>query len=89
MLDRPDWLLARTFGLSRGTAGALIMLGGLGNTSFIGIPIVEICYGCSCLSVGIPIDQLGTHLVLSMLDIQVACIYSKTTLCLRRLPGAS
>jgi predicted permease len=70
------WAIARAFQLSRGTTGALMMLGGLGNTSFIGLPMIESFYGASFLSIGIVIDQLGTYLVLGTLGILVACIYS-------------
>ena len=71
------WLLAQALTLSRGTTGALIMMGGLGNTSFIGLPMIESFDGPAYLSIGILIDQLGTYLVLSTLGIAVACIYSE------------
>jgi predicted permease len=70
------WTLAQTFSFSRGTTGALMMLGGLGNTSFVGLPMIESFYGAGFLSIGILIDQLGTYLVLSTLGIAVACVYS-------------
>jgi malate permease and related proteins len=73
------WLLGWTLQMSRGTTGALILLGGLGNTSFIGLPMIESFYGASYLSTGILIDQLGTYLVLSTLGIAVACIYSEAS----------
>jgi len=72
------WALARTFHFSRGTTGALMMLGGLGNTSFVGLPMIECFYGASYLSIGILIDQLGTYLVLSTLGITTACLYSES-----------
>ena len=67
------WLAGKTLKLSRGTTGAL------GNTSFIGLPMIESFYGPTFLSVGILIDQLGTYLVLSTLGIAVACIYSDSS----------
>ena len=79
------WLLARALRLSRGTTGALMMLGGLGNTSFIGLPMIESFYGSSYLPVGILIDQLGTYLVLATLGILVACIYSENRASLREI----
>ena len=54
-----------------------MMLGGLGNTSFVGLPMIETYYGSAYLPIGILIDQLGTYLVLSTLGIAVACIYSE------------
>lgn len=71
------WLASKALKLPRGTTGALMMLGGLGNTSFIGLPMIESFYGPAFLSVGILIDQLGTYLVLSTLGIAVACFYSE------------
>lgn len=68
--------LGRLLGLSRPTTGALIMLGGLGNTSFIGLPMIESYYGTRYLPTGILIDQFGTYLVLSTVGIVVACLYS-------------
>lgn len=70
------WALARILKLSRASTGALILTGGLGNTSFIGLPMIETFYGPNFLGVGILIDQLGSYFVLSTLGILVASIYS-------------
>jgi predicted permease len=70
------WLAAKAFGFSRGTTGALTLTGGLANTSFVGLPMIETFYGSEFLGLGIWIDQLGTYLVLSTLGILVASIYS-------------
>lgn len=72
------WSMAQALRLSRGTTGALMMVGGLGNTSFVGLPMIETFYGSAYLSIGILIDQLGTYLVLSTLGIAVACLYSES-----------
>ena len=71
--------VGRVFRLTAGVVGALIMTAGLGNTSFIGLPMIETFYGAGDLSTGILIDQLGTYLVLSTLGILVACVYSSGT----------
>src|SRR5512142_386029 len=39
------WLLARWLKLARATTGALMLTGGLGNTSFFGLPMVEAYFG--------------------------------------------
>ncbi|HET7833927.1 MAG TPA: AEC family transporter, partial [Gallionella sp.] len=39
------WLAGRSLRLPRATTGALTLLGGLGNTSFFGLPMVEAYYG--------------------------------------------
>jgi predicted permease len=70
------WAVARALGLSPATTGALMLSGGLANTSFVGLPMIETFYGPQRMAVGILIDQLGTYLVLSTLGILVASIYS-------------
>ncbi|MBT1071171.1 AEC family transporter [Pelotalea chapellei] len=58
------------------TVGALILVGGLGNTTFVGLPMIEAYFGKEFLGIGIIADQLGTFMVLSTLGILVATIYS-------------
>lgn len=70
------WLIGRWLSLPRTTVGALILLGGLGNTSFFGLPMVEAYYGSEALATAIIADQLGSFFALSILGITVAGIYS-------------
>ncbi len=70
------WLMGRWLKLPRATVGALILVGGLGNTSFFGLPMVEAFYGKEALTTAIIADQLGSFFVLSVLGITVAGIYS-------------
>lgn len=70
--------IARVWRFSPLTTGALIITAGLGNTSFVGLPMIETFYGVKQLSTGILIDQLGTYLVLSTAGIVVACIFSSS-----------
>ena len=53
-----------------------MLTGGLANTSFIGLPMIEAFYGPQFLGLGILIDQLGSYFVLSTLGILVASLYS-------------
>lgn len=69
-------LVGRWLKLPRATVGALILVGGLGNTSFFGLPMVEAFYGQSGLSTAIIADQLGSFFALSVLGITVAGFYS-------------
>lgn len=69
-------MVGKRMNLPRRTVGALILTGGLGNTSFLGLPMIEAYYGHQGLASGIIIDQLGSFLVLSTLGILVAGIYS-------------
>jgi len=70
------WLVGHALKLPRTTTGALVVVGGLGNTSFIGLPMIESFYGPSGMPIGIIIDQLGTYLVLSTVGILLICFYS-------------
>ncbi len=63
-------------GLARGTIGCLILVGALGNTSFVGLPMIEAFYGRDALGIGILVDQPGTFLILSTLGLVVAARYS-------------
>jgi predicted permease len=70
------WLVGRIFNLSRATTGGLMLTGGLANTAFIGLPMIDTFYGSQYLGHGILIDQVGSYFVLSTLGILVATIYS-------------
>lgn len=70
------WLIGRWFELPRATVGALTLVGGLGNTSFFGLPMVEAYYGQAGLPTAIVADQLGSFFALSVLGITFAGIYS-------------
>jgi malate permease and related proteins len=70
------WLAGRALGFSPATTGGLMLTGGLANTAFIGLPMIETFYGAEYLGLGILIDQAGSYFVLSTLGILVASIYS-------------
>jgi hypothetical protein len=53
-----------------------MLTGGLANTSFVGLPMIDTFYGPQFLGLGILIDQLGSYFVLSTLGILVASLYS-------------
>jgi predicted permease len=78
-----SWLLFGSVGklikLDRKTVGALILVAGLGNTSFVGLPMIEAYFGKELLGVGIIVDQLGSFMVLSTVGIFVATYYSSGT----------
>jgi predicted permease len=73
------WAIGRVLSLPRATVGALAVVGGLGNTSFMGLPMIEAFYGPGGMPVGIVIDQLGTYLVLSTIGILLICFYTDGT----------
>jgi len=57
--------------------GCLILTGGLGNTAFVGLPVIEALYGKKGLETAIIVDQPGYFVVVSTLGILVAALYSK------------
>lgn len=71
------WVVGYALKLPRATTGALAVVGGLGNTSFMGLPMIEAFYSASEMPTGIVIDQLGTYLVLSTVGIMLICFYSE------------
>lgn len=56
--------------------GCLILVAGLGNTSFVGFPLLESLLGTSSLSTAVLVDQAGSFLILSTLGIIIASFYS-------------
>jgi len=66
---RHQWSDART--------GALILTAGLGNTSFVGFPLLEALLGSEAVPWGVLVDQLGSFFVLSTLGIVVASRYGR------------
>jgi predicted permease len=71
--------ISRLLQFTPATTGGLILVAGLGNTSFVGLPMIETFYGTNGMPIGILIDQLGTYLVLSTLGIAVAALFSSET----------
>jgi len=61
---------------ARAEMGALILTAGLGNTSFLGYPILEALYGQEGLRIGVLVDQLGTFLVFGTLGVIAASFFS-------------
>lgn len=79
------WMVGWALRLPRTTTGALAVVGGLGNTSFIGLPMIESFYGSGGMPIGIMIDQLGTYLVLSTIGILMICYYSEAAVSAREI----
>jgi len=60
-------LLGRSFGWDRATVGCLVLGAGLSNTSFVGFPLLEVLLGPEALRLAVPLDQLGSFLVVCTL----------------------
>ena len=72
------WLGPR-LGWTRQRTGALILVCGLGNTAFMGYPLIEALYGKSGLALAVVADQLGAFPVLVSVGIVVASLYAGRT----------
>lgn len=70
-------ILSKKFNWSKSLTGCLIITAGLGNTSFIGFPVIESLYGKEGLKTAVILDQTGSFLVLSTLGIATAAYYSR------------
>ncbi len=68
--------LCRAFGWSSQRTGALLLVGGWGNTSFVGLPMIAAFAGSQWLGLGIVIDLFGSYLALSTLGLAIASIAS-------------
>ncbi len=72
-------LLGRMFGWSRGRIGALTLVCGLGNTTFMGYPLIEALHGREGLKIAVVADQLGSFPILASLAVVVASVYAGRT----------
>jgi predicted permease len=68
-------MVCRVFGWSREITGALLLMVPLGNTSFLGIPMVEMFFGISEVKYAILYDQFGSFLALSTYGTFVLALY--------------
>lgn len=77
------WLLfawlGRRLGWSRGRVGALVLVCGLGNTSFMGYPMLQALHGQAGLALAVVADQLGCFPLLASMGVVVACVYAGRT----------
>lgn len=70
------WLCARAFKWAPATTGAMLLVTVLGNTTFIGLPLIEAHLGANALPYAILYDQLGTFIAFNTLGIAIASRYS-------------
>ncbi|MBI2381511.1 MAG: AEC family transporter [Gammaproteobacteria bacterium] len=73
------WVLvlaaARVWRWSRAETGALLLMTGLGNTSFLGFPLVEAWFGPQGLRYAVIYDQLGSFFALTLFGSYVLAHY--------------
>jgi len=68
--------LGRALGWSRERVGALTLVAGLGNTSFMGYPMIEAMHGKAGLTLAVVSDQLGCFPLLAAGGITVASLHA-------------
>ena len=68
--------LSRALHWSRGQTGALLILVPLGNTSFLGYPLVEAFFGAEAIPYALVYDQMGSFLALTIYATIIAALYS-------------
>jgi malate permease and related proteins len=69
-------LLGPRLGWSRNRIGALILVTGLSNTSFIGYPLVEALRGKDGLALAVVADQIGCFIALAVGGVAVTAVYA-------------
>ncbi len=67
--------LSRYFRWSRTTTGAVLLTGVLGNTSFVGIPVISAYFGTEALAYVMVYDQMGSFLALSVYGSIIVALY--------------
>jgi malate permease and related proteins len=83
------WLLfsqlGPRLGWSRGRIGALILVTGLGNTSFMGYPLIEALRGKDGLALAVVADQVGCFVALAVGGVAVTAVYAGRKLMLEEV----
>lgn len=69
--------IGKRLGWSNRLIGCLIITAGLGNTSFVGFPIIEALYGEEGLKTAIIVDQPGTFVVMATFGLITATLFAK------------
>ncbi len=70
-------LAARRFGWSRSKTGVLLLVVPVGNTSFMGVPMVNAFFGPSGIPYLIVYDQIGTMLIFALYGSLILAIYGR------------
>lgn len=70
------WLIFKVLKIERTLQGALYLLIPLGNTSFVGVPMVEAFYGESYIPLALIYDQFGSFLIFATYGTVIVSIFS-------------
>lgn len=69
-------LIGRALAWDRGRTGAVLMTCGLGNTAFMGLPMIQALLGPDAVGTALISDQLGSFMMLSTLGVIITAAYS-------------
>ena len=72
-------LASKALDFGQGTRAALLLAVALGNTSFVGYPLIEALLGEDELPLAVVYDQLGSFVLLSTYGLLVVARYSGAT----------
>lgn len=70
-------LAARLWRWERSTVGVLLLVVPLGNTSFLGVPMIQAFFGAAGLSYLIIYDQLGTMMIMGSYGSLILALYGR------------
>lgn len=79
------WVGSRLLHFSRSVTGVLMLTVPLGNTGFVGIPLIDALMGQDAIPYAILYDQFGTFLALNTAGMFIAAHYSGTSAHWQRL----
>lgn len=72
-------IFARLFAWKRDTIGALLLIVPLGNTSFLGFPMVEAFFGSDAVGYAVMYDQFGSFFALTVYGSIIVALFSENT----------
>jgi malate permease and related proteins len=72
------YLIGKKLKWSNKLIGCLIITAGLGNTSFVGFPVIQALFGEEGLKTAIIVDQPGSFVVMATLGVFTATLFSKS-----------
>jgi len=70
-------IISKWFKFSKKVMGALLVVSTMGNTAFLGIPMIKTFFGAEALSYGILYDQLGTGIAYIVMGAFVLPLFTK------------
>lgn len=79
------WLVGKWLNWDNKTIACIILCCGLGNTSFVGYPVLTYFYGAESIQYAIFVDQPGSFLIMSTLGILIAASFGGTDYSVKQL----